>query len=375
MFSPVRYDAADRRIRCLHPRPSPGISGIALYQSGKSAFQGVENPLKLSANENPFGCSPRVAEAITAELAGLHRYPGTDHKILREAIAEAHDLPADQVICGVGSDEILHLAAQAYAGPGDEVVYTEHGFSVYPIVARAAGAEPVVAAEKDRVADVDAILSACNEKTKIVYLANPNNPTGTMIGGNEVTRLADGLPEGCLLVLDGAYAEFVEGFDGGASFAASRDNVLMTRTFSKIYGLGGLRVGWGFACPEIIETLTRIRGPFNLSNLQIAGAVAALQDTEFTEKSRSENTRNRALLAKGLAAIGIPSDPSSANFVLARFASAEEAEGAFNHLGEQGLITRQVGGYGLPHCLRITVGTEENCRDVIAALTSFKAQA
>ncbi|MBS8225804.1 histidinol-phosphate transaminase [Vannielia litorea] len=357
------------------PIPQPGISEIALYQSGKSTFQGVENPLKLSANENPFGCSPRVAEAIAAELAGLHRYPGTDHKILRDAIARTHDLPADQLICGVGSDEILHLVAQAYAGPGDEVVYTEHGFSVYPIVARAAGATPVVAPERDRVADVDAILSASNKKTKIVYLANPNNPTGTMIGGNEVARLADGLPEGCLLVLDGAYAEFVEGFDGGASLAASRDNVLMTRTFSKLYGLGGLRVGWGFGAKEIIDTLTRIRGPFNLSNLQISGAVAALQDTEFSEKSRSENTRNRAFLASGLAAIGIPSDTSSANFILARFKSAEEADAAFNHLGKQGLIVRQVGGYGLPECLRITVGTEDNCRAVIAALTSFKAAA
>ncbi|SIN78259.1 histidinol-phosphate transaminase [Vannielia litorea] len=355
------------------PIPQPGISEIALYQSGKSTFQGVENPLKLSANENPFGCSPRVAEAIAAELGSLHRYPGTDHQILREAIAKAHDLPADQVICGVGSDEILHLAAQAYAGPGGEVVYTEHGFSVYPIVARAAGAEPVVAPERDRVADADAILSACNEKTKIVFLANPNNPTGTMIGGNEVVRLADGLPEGCLLVLDGAYAEFVEGFDGGASLAATRDNVLMTRTFSKIYGLGGLRVGWGFGPREIIDTLTRIRGPFNLSNMQIAGAVAALEDVEFTEKSRAENSRNRALLARGLTALGIPSDPSFANFILARFAGAEEAEAAFNHLGHQGLIVRQVGGYGLPDCLRITIGTEENCRAVLAALEEFKS--
>ncbi|MFY0635296.1 MAG: histidinol-phosphate transaminase [Vannielia sp.] len=355
------------------PIPQPGISEIALYQSGKSTFQGVENPLKLSANENPFGCSPKVTEAIAAELSSLHRYPGTDHQMLRDAIAAAHDLPADQIICGVGSDEILHLAAQAYAGPGDQIVYTEHGFSVYPIVARAAGAEPVVAPERDRVADVGAILSACNDATKIVYLANPNNPTGTMIGGNEVVRLADGLPEGCLLVLDGAYAEFVEGFDGGASLAASRDNVLMTRTFSKIYGLGGLRVGWGFASREIIDTLTRIRGPFNLSNLQIAGAVAALEDVDFTEKSRSENIRNRALLAKGLSALGIPSDGSSANFILARFSSESEAEAAFNHLGNQGLIVRQVGGYGLPNCLRITIGTEENCRAVIAALTAFKA--
>lgn len=355
------------------PEPQPGILDIALYQSGKSAFPGVENPLKLSANENPFGASPRVGEAIAAELASLHRYPATDHKILREEIARHHDLPADQIICGVGSDEILHLAAQAYAGPGDEVVYTEHGFSVYPIVAQAAGATPVTAPERERVADVDAILKACSEKTKIVFLANPNNPTGTMIGGNEVARLAEGLPNRCLLVLDGAYAEFVEGFDGGASLAASRPNVLMTRTFSKLYGLGGLRVGWGFGPREVIDTLTRIRGPFNLSNLQIAGAVAALEDTEFTRKTLDENNRNRAMLAAGLAALGIPSDTSSANFILARFASAEEADAAFHHLGKQGLIVRQVGGYGLPEALRITVGTEENCRAVLAALTSFKA--
>ena len=354
------------------PTPQPGILDIALYQSGKSAFEGVENPVKLSANENPWGASPKAVEAIKAALPSLHRYPGTDHQILRDAIAEHHDLPASQVICGVGSDEILHLIAQAYAAPGDEVVYTEHGFSVYPIVAKAAGATPVVAAEKDRVADVDSILRACSENTKIVYIANPNNPTGTMIGGNEMCRLAVGLPAGCLLVIDGAYAEFADGYDGGASMVETHDNVMMTRTFSKLYGLGGLRVGWGYGPQDIIDVLNRIRGPFNLSNMQIQGAIAALQDVEFTQQCLRDTLRLRARLAADLAAIGIPSDPSNANFVLARFADEAEAEAAFNFVGKQGFILRQVGGYGLPDCLRITVGDEASCAGVTQALRAFK---
>jgi histidinol-phosphate aminotransferase len=302
----------------------------------------------------------------------IHRYPSTDHLSLRHAIADAHGLDASRIICGVGSDEIIHFLAQAYAGPKDEVVFTEHGFLMYRISAMAAGATPVEVPERDRTTDVDAILRACNRRTKLVFIANPNNPTGTMISAAEVARLASGLPSQAILVLDGAYAEFVDGYDGGASLVNARENVVMTRTFSKIYGLGGLRVGWGYGPQAIIDVLNRIRGPFNLSNTQLDVAEAAVRDQDYVARCRSENTKMRHWLALALAELGVPSDTSMANFILARFASPEEAEACDLFLQSQGLIVRRVTSYKLPHCLRITVGDEAGCRRVAHAIGQFK---
>jgi histidinol-phosphate aminotransferase len=352
--------------------PQPGILEISPYVGGKSKLAGVTDIVKLSSNENPYGAGEAARDAYARSGHDLHRYPSTDHASLRAAIGDQNGLDADRIICGVGSDEILNLLAQAYAGPGDEVVYTEHGFTLYPILAQAAGATPVKVAERERVVDVDAVLAACNDKTRLVYIANPNNPTGTMIGGNEVAKLADGLPPRAILVLDGAYAEYIEGYDGGAALVDQRENVVMTRTFSKIYGLGGLRIGWGYAPTAIIDVLNRIRPPFNLSNTQLAVAEAAVRDVAHVEKSRENNTRHRAWLAEALAEHGVPSDTSCANFILARFASEKEAEACNAHLNAQGLIVRQVGSYGLPHCLRITVGDEASCRRVAHAVGQFK---
>jgi histidinol-phosphate aminotransferase len=223
-------------------RPQPGILDIALYEGGKAAVKGVAKPIKLSSNENPFGPSDAAKEAYGRAVHNLHRYPSTDHASLRRAIAETHGLDAARVICGVGSDEIIHFLCQAYAGPRDDVVYTEHGFLMYKISAMAAGATPVEVAEKNRTTDVGAILAACGPRTKLVFIANPNNPTGTMISPEDVARLADGLPAQAILVLDGAYAEFAAGCDGGLTLIEARENIVMTRTLSKIYGLGGLRV-------------------------------------------------------------------------------------------------------------------------------------
>jgi len=262
--------------------------------------------------------------------------------------------------------------SEAYAAPRDEVLFTEHGFSMYPIYAHACGATPVVVAEKERVVDVDAILAACTSKTKLIFLANPANPTGTMIGSGEVARLAENIPPQTLLVLDGAYAEFVEGFDAGKALVEARDNVVMTRTFSKIYGLGGMRVGWGYAPQTVIDVLNRIRGPFNLSTVALAAAEAAVRDTEHTEKCRVENARWRDWLASALAEYGVPSDTSTANFILARFADEVEASAADEHLKSEGIIVRKVAGYGLPNCLRITVGDEAACRRVAHAIGQFK---
>lgn len=353
-------------------RPQPGIMDIALYEGGKAHVAGVTNVVKLSSNENPFGPSDRAKEAFQRTVHSLHRYPSTDHAPLREAIAEVHRLDASRVICGVGSDEIITFLCQAYAGPKDEVVFTEHGFLMYRISALAVGATPVEVRERERTTDVDAILAACNRRTKLVFIANPNNPTGTMISMAEIERLAAGIPKQAILVLDGAYAEYVEGYDGGLSTVEARQNVVMTRTFSKIYGLGGLRIGWGYGPKAIIDVLNRIRGPFNLSTTQLEVAEAAVRDQDFVNRCRTENARMRHWLSVALAELGVPSDTSMANFVLARFASEDEATACDAFLQGQGLIVRRVAGYKLPHCLRITVGDEASCRRVAHAVAQFK---
>ncbi|WP_347312706.1 histidinol-phosphate transaminase [Defluviimonas sp. SAOS-178_SWC] len=353
-------------------RPQKGIMDIALYQGGSSHVAGISDAVKLSSNENPFGPSQKAKEAFQRAVHKLHRYPSTDHASLRQAIGEVHGLDPARIICGVGSDEIIHFLCQAYAGPRDEVVFTEHGFLMYRISAMAAGATPVAVRERDRTTDVDAILAACTRHTKLVFIANPNNPTGTMIGLPEIERLAAGLPKQAILVLDGAYAEYVEGYDGGAALATEGRNVVITRTFSKIYGLGGLRIGWGYGPQSIIDVLNRIRGPFNLSNAQLDVAEAAVRDQDYVARCREDNARMRAWLAEALAEKGVPSDTSTANFILARFADEAEAAACDEYLQSQGLIVRRVSSYGLPNCLRITIGDEASCRRVAHAIGKFK---
>lgn len=356
------------------PRPQPGIQDIALYKGGASTLAGRSDVVKLSSNENPFGPPQSAREAAARVLADLHRYPSTDHSALRAAIGEVQGLDPERIFCGNGSGEVLGLLCQAYAGAGDEVIYTEHGFSMYRIYALAAGAVPVKVPERNRVVDVDAILAAVSPRSRVVLLTNPANPTGTMLDLAEIRRLADGLPGDVLLVLDGAYAEFAPGYDGGAALVAARENVVMTRTFSKIYGLGGMRIGWGFGPQAVIDTLNRIRGPFNLSVPALAAAEAAMRDLAFVEQTRAETARLRAWLAAALAAHGVPSDPSHANFILARFGSAEEAQACEAYLKSAGLIVRPVAGYGLPECLRITIGDEAACRRVADAVGAFRGE-
>ena len=356
-------------------RPQPGILDIALYVGGKASVAGVANVVKLSSNENPFGPSDKAKEAFGRSVHQIHRYPSTDHASLRHAIGETHGLDADRVICGVGSDEIIHFLCQAYAGPKDEVVFTEHGFLMYRISAMAAGATPVEVAERERTTDVDAILAACNRRTKLVFIANPNNPTGTMISAAEVERLAAGLPAQAILVLDGAYAEFVEGYDGGAALVEARENVVMMRTFSKAYGLGGLRVGYGYAPRAIIDVLNRIRGPFNLSGLALAGAEAAVRDTAWVAECIRANAAERARLTGGLRQLGIGCDDSHANFVLARFEDETEALAADAHLKRCGIIVRHPKNYGFPQALRITIGRPSDNSRVLDALATFKGAA
>ncbi|MCF6273101.1 MAG: histidinol-phosphate transaminase [Rhodobacteraceae bacterium] len=351
--------------------PQPGILGITPYVAGKTTAKGGNRVTKLSSNENPLGPSPLAKAAYIEAAAALELYPSAEHAALRAAIAEVHGLEANRIICGAGSDEIIAFLCNTYAGPGDEVLYTEHGFSMYAISARAAGATPVTAPEQNRKADIDALLAACTNRTRLVFLANPNNPTGTMVAESEINRLAEGLPPQALLVLDGAYAEFIEGFGGHAALVEACDNVVMTRTFSKIYGLGGARIGWGYGPAHVIDALNRVRGPFNVSAAALAAAEAAVKDETYTIRCRDENSKWRAWLREALAKAGIPSDESHTNFILARFADTPTANAADAYLQNRGLVVRNVAGYGLADCLRITIGDEIACRAVAATLTDF----
>lgn len=356
-------------------RPQPGIMEIALYQGGAAKVAGRAHVVKLSSNENPLGAGPQALAALREIALGnagaqLHRYPNTDHAELRATIARTHGLDGARVICGVGSDEIITFLCQAYAGPGDEVLYSQHGFLMYRISALAAGATPVVAPEAARRTDVDALLAACTERTRLVFVANPNNPTGTMIDLGEIQRLAEGLPPQALLVLDGAYAEYVDGYDGGLALIEARENVVMTRTLSKLHGLGGLRVGWGYGPAAVIDVLNRLRGPFNLSDLQQRIAMAALDDEGHITRSLELNREGRDWLTAALRDAGVGVDESFANFILARFDSPATAAAMDDALRAEGLLTRRVDAYGLPEALRITIGTMEDCRAIAQVITA-----
>jgi histidinol-phosphate aminotransferase len=361
-----------------HPtiRPQPGVLGIAPYVGGESAAPGANRAVKLSSNENPHGPSPRAVEAFREAAATLALYPDGGSGELRRAIAAAEGLEPARIVCGAGSDEILSLLCQAYAGPGDEVVHSAHGFLMYAISARAAGATPVAAPERDLTADVDALLAACTPRTRLVFLANPNNPTGTLVPAAEVARLAEGLPPQALLVLDAAYAEYVShpGYEAGAALVEARDNVVMTRTFSKIHGLAALRLGWAYGPAHVVDALNRVRGPFNVSLPAQAAGAAAIGDRERIAWAAAANEAWRDWLAKRLAEAGVACAPSHGNFLLAEFgatgpASAAEADA---WLKARGLIVRRMEGYGLPGHLRITVGDEAACRAVAEAVAAFR---
>ncbi|MBC6443243.1 MAG: histidinol-phosphate transaminase [Rhodobacteraceae bacterium] len=351
--------------------PRPGILDIIPYVGGKAHVEGVSNTVKLSSNENPWGASEQARQAFRALSGNLHIYPASDHGTLRTAIAETCGLDGNRIICSNGSDELIAFLCHAYAGAGDDVLCTEHGFSMYGICARACGATPVHARETDRHTDVDALLAAITPATRLIFVANPNNPTGTLIEAAELGRLAAGLPPECLLVIDGAYAEFLDTYDDHIALIENHDNVFMIRTFSKIYGLGALRVGWGYGSAAVIDVLNRIRGPFNVNAAAQAAAEAALRDTRFVEKCRTRNAELRRFLTDGLRRLGLACDTSYGNFVLARFADEAEADGANEALGLAGLIVRQVKGYGFPEGLRITVGKGADCGRVLAVLREF----
>ncbi len=356
----------------------PGIDAIEAYVGGKSKIAGNANPMKLSSNESALGPSPRAVEAYNKAAASMHRYPDGGAVALREAIGARYGLDPDRIICGAGSDEILGLLARAYAGPGDEVLYSEHGFLIYPIAAHSVGALPVTASETNLTADVDKLLAKVTPRTKLVYISNPNNPTGSYLPNGEMTRLRAGLPDNVVLVIDAAYAEFVTANDYEAGVelvdasVGKGDNVIMTRTFSKIYAMGGLRLGWAYAPARMIDHLNRIRMPFNVGSATQAAGIAAVEDVAFTSQARDHNERWRIWLTDELTKLGYRVAPSVANFVLVRFADPATAEAADKFLTERGIIVRQVPKYGLPDSLRITIGLEAEMKAVVAALADFK---
>lgn len=356
------------------PQRNACLEAIAPYVGGRSNVEGAEKIIKLSSNETPLGPSPDAMRAYVEAATRLHRYPDSGCQALAAALAERYGLPETQIVCGNGSDELIGLLCLGYAGPGDEVIFTEHGFLMYRIYTQAVGATPVVAKEKDLRTDVDAILAAVTPATKLVFIANPNNPTGSYITIDELERLRNGLPPQVLLVIDGAYAEYVDNRDysAGRRLVDQTENTVMTRTFSKLYGLAALRLGWAYCPPEVADTLHRIRGPFNVNAAAQAAGAAAVEDQSFADGARIYTQRWREWLRGELEQLGLTVHPSAANFLLVEFPrDGKTAARANRFLLREGIIVREVANYGLPHCLRITIGLEDETKAVAEALARF----
>lgn len=350
--------------------PRPGILDIAPYQAGESKLKGLARVIKLSSNEGALGASPRAQDAYRNASAELHRYPDGGATRLRAAIAARHGLPAGNIVCGQGSDELIGLLCRAYAGPGDEVLYSAHGFLMYSIYTRSVGATPVAAPEVELTASVDNLLAAVTEKTRIVFLANPNNPTGTYLPATEVERLRRELRDDVLLVVDAAYAEYVtrNDYTDGKTLVDSHDNVVMTRTFSKLHGLGGARLGWCYAPDQVVDILNRLRSPFNVTSPALAAGEAAIDDIAFQDLSRQHNDVWLPWLTERLTGLGLSTTDSVGNFVLVKMPDADAAD---TFLRERGIIVRRMDGYGLPDHLRITIGRDDENQALVEALTAF----
>ncbi len=351
------------------------ILDISPYVGGESKAAGVDRVIKLSSNENPFGPPASVVGAVQNAAKEAHLYPDGGCVDLRRALGDLNGIDPDQIICGAGSDEIIQFLCNAYCAPGDEIIYSAHGFLMYAIYARAAGAVPVSVPELNLKADPEAIAGAVTDKTKIVFLANPNNPTGALLLKDEIRSLREALPENVLLVLDAAYCEYVDdpNYSAGHELVGEFGNVVVTRTFSKIYALGGLRLGWGHCPPEIADILNRIRGPFNVSSVAQAAGLAAVEDQGFVEKSIVHNARMRAQVSETLVKLGLTVYPSAANFILVDFETPERAENCRLALKEQGILVRQVGAYGLPSCLRISLGLDNEMDLACGVIKSYLA--
>ncbi|MFM7085104.1 MAG: histidinol-phosphate transaminase [Hyphomicrobium sp.] len=358
------------------PAPRPKILEIESYVPGESYVQGGIEPIKLSSNETPLGPSPDAIKAYQNAAYNLSRYPDGEAKHLKEAISTKYNLNPNSIICGAGSDDLLSLIAHAFIGPDNEGLYTQYGFLLYKIVILASGGNPVVASEINYRADVDKILEKISYRTKVVFLANPNNPTGTYLSHKEVNRLRRELPSHVVLVLDGAYAEYVleRDYDAGIELVTNTNNTIMTRTFSKIYGLAGLRVGWAYCSKGIAPILNRIRGPFNVSTPSILAAAAAIKDQSHLSSAIAHNEKWLSWMKSEIEKLGLVVTPSVANFLLVHFPLLQKRNAVLcdEFLRSHGIIVRGVGSYGLPHCLRITIGKEDENRKLIAVMGEFQ---
>lgn len=356
--------------------PRPGIMKIAPYVPGKDSVDGKEPVAKLSSNEGALGPSPKAMAAYAKAANEMHRYPDGGSEKLRAAIGRHYGLDPRRIVCGCGSDELINLLVRAYCGPGDELLYSQYGFLMYPINALGVGATPVAAPEKDYRADVDALLAKVTNKTRVVAIANPNNPTGSYITKDDVRKLQTGLPKNVLLIIDAAYSEYVSrnDYESGVELVDQAENVVMTRTFSKIYGLGGLRLGWMYAPAAVIDVMSRLRQPFNVNLAAQAAGIAALGDIAHTDASRTNNDIWLPWFAAEMSKLGLKPLPSVGNFVTVGFGTKERAAAANDWLMKDGLIPRMVAGYGLPEFLRITVGTEAEMKMVRDSLAKFVAQ-
>ena len=358
------------------PQPRKGILDIAAYVPGSSSVASGVKPIKLSSNETPLGASPAAIEAFGACASSLERYPDGSATALREAIGETYALNPDSIICGAGSDELLSMLANAYLGPGDEAIYTEHGFLVYRIVILAAGATPVIAPERELTTDVDQILANVTDRTRMVFVANPNNPTGTYIPIDEVRRLRASLPERVMLVLDAAYCEYVKrnDYEAGLELVATTQNTVMTRTFSKLHGLAALRLGWAYCPAPIADVLNRVRGPFNVTQPAIAAGAAAVRDRAHQEAAVAHNDKWLPAMTSAVEGCGFRVTPSVANFILVHFDDpGRDAEAADRFLQGRGIVTRRMAGYGLPGALRMSFGPDEENEAVVLAFKDFAA--
>jgi histidinol-phosphate aminotransferase len=358
------------------PAPRPEVLTIHPYVAGESEVPGANRTVKLSSNEGAFGVPPSAQAAIIGAATESYRYPDGGAGRLRAALGKRWGLDPARIVCGAGSDDLLYQFCLSFGGPGRDIIMSAHGFTIYQIAGTYAGSRVIKVPERNMTADLDAMLAAVSPATRLIFLANPNNPTGSMIPAEEVARFRTALPPEVLLVLDAAYAEYVThpAYDAGVELVDATDNTVMTRTFSKIFGLGGMRIGWCYAPPAIVDVLNRVRGPFNVSVAAQAAAIAALAEPGWVEKGCAHNAEYRPKLAAGIEAAGLKVWPSEGNFVLVDLGTTEAANAADAFLRSSGIIVRKVGGYGLPHCLRVTVGTAEEVGLVVDGFTEFMRQ-
>ena len=345
------------------------IENLKIYKGGKSSVEGKNNIIKLSSNENALEPSSNVYKIMNQKI--LHRYGEINGKTLRSQLAKLHSINADQIILGNGSNEILLMTALAFCHPGDEIVHSEYGFEMYPIISKIVGAVSKIAKVQDYKINIDSIIENISDSTKVVFIDNPNNPTGTYLNKNDLKELLIKIPKNIVVVIDGAYSEYVENedYDKGFELINKHENLIITRTFSKVYGLAGIRLGWCYTSPKIANILNKVKPPFNANVIALEMATEALNDVEHLKKTIKENSENRRWFENELKKLNIKCLISSSNFIFIECEQQSDmANRIYNLLLNNGIIVRQLNSYGLSNCLRITIGTKEQMEKTVKTL-------